>query len=295
MSEITQLGYLCFEVSDLEAWERFTTKVLGVGISRRDDHGFTTRHDSYEHRLFISEGERDDLIGVGLQCADDAALDAVVARVREAGVDVVEGTPDECAHRDVQRMARFRDPGNIPVELVVGQKMAAEPFRSEVIASHFVADELGLGHCVIRAKDREVTERFWIDVLGFKLSDHIVCDLGGYKVDIAFLHTNPRHHSIAIGAGLPKRIHHFLLEVGILDDLGMAFDRTTDARLPVTQTIGRHPNDRMVSFYACTPSGFEFEYGWGGLLVDDATWETTTHDRISEWGHRRPPYPRPKS
>ncbi|MFD0567797.1 hypothetical protein ACFQ2M_41870 [Kitasatospora saccharophila] len=38
-----------------------------------------------------------------------------------------------------------------------------------------------------------------------------------------------------------------------------------------------HPNDHMFSFYVRTPSGFSVEYGWGGLLIDDATWY---HDRL---------------
>jgi hypothetical protein len=44
----------------------------------------------------------------------------------------------------------------------------------------------------------------------------------------------------------------------------------------------------MFSFYAKTPSGIEFEFGWGGREVDDATWKPVTHDRISEWGHHPP-------
>jgi hypothetical protein len=44
----------------------------------------------------------------------------------------------------------------------------------------------------------------------------------------------------------------------------------------------------MLSFYAMTPSGFQFEYGWGARLVDDATWTPEVHDRISEWGHHPP-------
>ena len=38
-------------------------------------------------------------------------------------------------------------------------------------------------------------------------------------------------------------------------------------------TLGRHTNDLMTSFYVRTPSGFEIEYGTGGLVVDDDTWE----------------------
>ena len=152
---------------------------------------------------------------------------------------------------------------------------------------------MGLGHCVVRVRDRAAAERWYCDVLGFKLSDRIVCEIGGFQVDIAFLHVNPRHHSIALGEMMPKRIHHVMFQVGSMDDVGLAFDRCTDNRVPITQTLGRHPNDKMFSFYAMTPSGFEFEYGWGARNVDDATWEPTTYDHISEWGHKRLPYPKP--
>ncbi len=79
-----------------------------------------------------------------------------------------------------------------------------------------------------------------------------------------------------------------MLEVKSFDDVGLCYDRTLKARLPIMQTLGRHPNDKMFSFYAMTPSGFQFEYGWGGRQIDDATWEPTTYDCISEWGHHPP-------
>lgn len=44
----------------------------------------------------------------------------------------------------------------------------------------------------------------------------------------------------------------------------------------------------MVSFYARTPSGFEVEFGWGGLPVDSATWRVARHEKMSSWGHKRP-------
>jgi hypothetical protein len=56
--------------------------------------------------------------------------------------------------------------------------------------------------------------------------------------------------------------------------------------VPVVSTLGRHSNDQMVSFYMSTPSGFEVEYGWGGRLVDDATWQVQRHDRGTLWGHK---------
>ena len=126
------------------------------------------------------------------------------------------------------------------------------------------------------------------DVLGLRLSDHITCEIFGFPVDLAFMHANARHHSVAFGGELDKNIHHFMLEVRHLDDVGLAYDRAIRARLPIANTLGRHPNDGMVSFYAHTPSGFQFEFGWGGVEVDDATWQPTTHGRISDWGHHPP-------
>ena len=50
-------------------------------------------------------------------------------------------------------------------------------------------------------------------------------------------------------------------------------------------TLGRHPNDRMVSFYVRSPSGFEIEYGWGALEVGEE-WTVTQYDAVSVWGHK---------
>jgi 2,3-dihydroxybiphenyl 1,2-dioxygenase len=303
---VSQLGYLAFEVSDLAAWEQFATGVLGLGVARRWDGGLSLRMDGHAQRFFVTQGTPgaivDDLAAVGWQVADEAALDAVAARLRAAGHDVVEGTREETAARQVVRLVHLRDPGGNRVEIAFGPAMGEGAFTSSLAPSGFVADELGLGHLVINAPETAKTAAFYQELLGFRLSDRIVCEFYGFPVDITFLHANARHHSLAFGGQQPKRLHHFLLEVKSLDDVGAALDRAVAAGVRIAQMIGRHPNDRMVSFYAFTPSGFQFEYGTGGRLVDDATWQPTVHDRISEWGHhpperyapRRPKPPKPE-
>jgi hypothetical protein len=80
-----------------------------------------------------------------------------------------------------------------------------------------------------------------------------------------------------------------MVELGSLDDVGRAYDRCLDTGVPIVQTLGRHPNDRMFSFYARTPSGFAVEVGWGGLTVADPSWRVAVYGELSEWGHRPPP------
>jgi hypothetical protein len=61
----------------------------------------------------------------------------------------------------------------------------------------------------------------------------------------------------------PERIHHFMLQLRDMDDIGSTYDLCQDRRIPIAASLGRHTNDLMTSFYAVTPSGFQIEYGYG--------------------------------
>jgi 2,3-dihydroxybiphenyl 1,2-dioxygenase len=292
-SAVTSLGYLAFEVKDLAAWESFATNVLGLEVvRRREGGGLALRMDGRAHRFFVTPGELDDVSCLGWDVGDARALAETTQRLRAAGVEVTEGDDAACRARGVAALVRFRDPAGTPSELFHGLERAGAPFKSAIVRNGFVADDLGLGHVVVSARDKTESVAFYRHVLGFHLSDHIVCDFHGYRVDLDFFHaagrSDARHHSVAMGGPQRKRIHHFMIEAREMDEVGLAFDRTMKAGLRIMQTLGRHPNDRMFSFYAQTPSRFQFEFGWGGRTVDDATWKPTTYDRISEWGHHPP-------
>ncbi len=267
-----QLAFLAFEVADRAAWDRFSVDVLGLTAAGQGAY----RLDEHDARFFLEEGPADDLTAVGLETED---LPGALDRLRAAGVTVAEADP---APRRVARRFTFSDPAGVPLELVSGAARSPGP-------RGFVAGELGLGHLVLTARDRAESERFYLEALGFRLSDRVVTEVHGYQADLAFLHCNARHHTIAVGQPQRKRLHHFMIEVDSVDAVGLAFDHTLRAGLKIQHTLGRHPNDRMLSFYASTPSGFQFEVGWGARLVDDATWTPEVHDRISKWGHHPPP------
>jgi hypothetical protein len=87
---------------------------------------------------------------------------------------------------------------------------------------------------------------------------------------------------------MPKRIHHFMVQASDMNDVGLAYDRCLNAGVPIMMGPGHHPNDQMFSFYCVTPSGFGLEFGWGGIVIDDANWEVRTYSQPSDWGHRPP-------
>ena len=53
----------------------------------------------------------------------------------------------------------------------------------------------------------------------------------------------------------------------------------------MSATLGRHVNDKMLSFYMKTPGGFDVEFGCEGLQVDDKDWIARESTAVSLWGH----------
>jgi 2,3-dihydroxybiphenyl 1,2-dioxygenase len=284
MGTAAKLGYLGFEVSDLGAWRRFARELLGLAMGPpRPDGSLPLRMDDYAHRFLLHEGTADDIAYIGWEFADRAAIEAIAKRLKQAGIAVHSGTTAETAARGVDGLLRFEDPNGIRTEVFHGPTMASEPFVSDRMRSRFLTGDQGMGHVLVNARSAAETERFYRDILDFSLTDYV--DI--HAVRAVFLHVNPRHHSLAF-AELPikKRLHHVMLEVASIDDVGAAFDRCQELGVPLQRTIGRHQNDRMVSFYGYTPSGFCFEIGWGGRVVDDRNWEVKVYPGASDWGHR---------
>ena len=289
MAAISRLGYLGFEVSDVAAWERFAVDALGLIVSeRRPDGTLALRIDEQAQRIVLHPGPRDDLAYAGFEVDDEPTLRRLSDELTGAGFPTRD-MGDAVAHaRRVKRVHRLEDPNGAPIELFHGPARAAEPFRSSLVPSGFVTGDEGLGHVLFGTLDPAATERFYRELLGMRLSDRIEAEVApGFSLRATFLHANPRHHTVAFAAApMPKRVHHFMLEVGAMDDVGIAYDRCLAAGIPIANTLGVHPNDRMFSFYARTPSGFDVELGHGGRKIDDATWKVEQYDRVSVWGHR---------
>jgi 2,3-dihydroxybiphenyl 1,2-dioxygenase len=290
MISVNQLGYVGFEVADVERWEHFACDVLGLeSTGRRADGSLVLRMDDYAQRIVLHRGAADDLAYAGWELREVAELEALVERLRTAGKIVREGSREEASVRAVDRLFVAEDPSGSRVELYCGPTIADRPMRSPQGTS-FATGEGGLGHIVLAVPSIGKAEEFYCGLLGLRVSDYIRTTIGGQiPLEIAFLRANPRHHSLAFAAlPLPKRIHHLMLEVATLDDVGRALDRCVATGATVTRGLGRHPNDRMFSFYVATPSGFEIEYGFGGRDADDASWTVRTYGQMSEWGHRPP-------
>lgn len=291
---VKQLGYIELGVSNLEAWEKFGTEILGLQLGERGrDGSLYFRMDDYHHRISVHPDPRDDLQVVGWEVADERSLDELAAQLTDWGAKVEPGTFEEAVERSVYRLIKFKDPSGIDSEAYYGPLKQNSPFRSSrPIAGFLTGDDYGFGHIVVTVDQLEKSVDFYQNVLGMRVTDVAIPSAErarriGIDSYMVFFRCNTRHHSIAFGAGrYTKRLNHFLLQVRNLDDVGAAFDLCMDHELPLVSSIGRHANDLMVSFYLKTPSGFAIEYGFGGREIDERTWKVVMNRLTSLWGHR---------
>lgn len=289
MSHIQELSYLVIESNKLAEWKTYAEDFLGMRVADAAD-GLRIRMDERPYRFLIKKADgqaSEDLWAAGFRVESVAALEQFSAKMRAAGVDVHSATPEELADRDVQAMIWLRDPGGLRIEVSANPKELTDALVLPLIPGGFLTGDLGFGHIAICAIDLPKSEAFYKDVLGFKLSDYIVQDIQGFPVNFTFFHVNPRHHTLALaGLPMPNRLNHMMVEVESIDVVGEAMERAKKLGINFYMNIGRHPNDRMLSFYAYSPSEFAVEFGTGGIQIhDDKNWAVKTYDAISVWGH----------
>ena len=289
MASVSQLGYLGIGTSDAKAWQDLATSILGLQVVPGDDPSIAyLRMDEYHHRLELRANGKDDIEFVGWEVPDPATLHCVAQQLEAGGVSVTPGTRAEADTRRVVDLVKCVDPDGIPTEVFYGRPINPQPFHPARPMSGFKTGDMGLGHIVVYARSLDATIRFYRDLLGFRVSDFTEVRTPGGTIRLAFLHCNPRHHSIALleAPGAPKRINHVMVECNALDDVGSGRDLCLQRGVPIAIDLGRHMNDHMVSFYLANPSGFAIEYGWGARTIDDATWQIEHYATVdSLWGH----------
>ena len=285
------LGYAVIESRRLDDWRRFLEEGFGLHLAHADAEVRAFRMDAHERRIIVHDGPREDVAAFGLELRDQAALETVLARLSALGIATTRVDGEDAKLRGVKSFVRLEGPKRLSLELFVDPLTTDEPLH--MLTSGFVTGAGGLGHFAITSRLPERTLRFWEEVFDARLSDRVSQRLGGVMLDVAFLRLNERHHSVAVAATrgvrvdpIRTKIQHINLLAAHLDDVSSAYRRLRGLGYEIAHEIGQHPNDRQISFYAVSPSGFEIELGCDALKVDEATWRQAHHDAISIWGHK---------
>jgi catechol 2,3-dioxygenase-like lactoylglutathione lyase family enzyme len=122
-----------------------------------------------------------------------------------------------------------------------------------------------IGHVVLNVSDVVRSTRFYVDILGFEVSDIYSQDMvpGG----MVFMRCNADHHGVALVGGRPAApgnsdLHHLAFEVASLDEVVRARDHLRRHGVPI-DFEGRRRAGCQIAVEFRDPDGHRLEIYWG--------------------------------
>ena len=291
MSLFNSLGYVTIQTADIERWHQFAFKLLGFAQGTGPDpEALYLRMDERTARIVVTPGDTDRIVAAGWEVRDRTGLQHVRETLGAAGVPYKQLSQGEADDRRVEEVLTFDDPAGNTLEVFHGAVLDHSPVVTP-FGARFVTGDQGMGHVVLPALDANGLFEFYTETLGFlsRGSFRVPLPKEFGPIRIRFLGVNERHHSLAIAPAMTLRdpgLIHMMVEVDTLDAVGEALDRVDKEGFQLSSTLGRHTNDKMVSFYVRAPGDWDIEFGTGGLRIDESRYTAEEITADSYWGHK---------
>ena len=277
-------------VPDLEIARHF---FASFGLEVRDEAGgiglYTFGHPHRWARLFKGQTKRLLWLGLGIYAED---VERFRRRFRDPGVGA--GTPPPEA--EGEEGIWINGPDDLPIQLRVTPKVSpSTPGPREFAAEHGnvgrspsrskaqATRPLYLSHILLFTRDVDEALKFYVDVLGLKLSDR-----SGSV--IAFMHTphGSDHHLIALAKSDGLGFHHSSWCVPSIDAVGQGSQQMAQAGYAQGWGVGRHVLGSNYFRYVRDPWGSYCEYSFDIDFVDSKNeWPAADHpgeDSLYVWG-----------
>ena len=256
-STVTGVRSIELGVRDLHQSAEFYTKVWALEeVSAAGDTMHFRATGGEHHVLTIRERPQASLLGVHFAVADRGAVDQLCAKAKGYGVAVADDPAPLDASAGGGYGFRFETPDGLP--MTISSDSAQHP---DVVVDR--SRPTKISHVVLNSARTDDQVPFFIDVLGFKLSDstHMM----------EFLRCSADHHSIAIFRNNGPSLNHVAYELPNIDGLMRGAGRLKRSGFDVEWGVGRHGPGSNVFSYFIEPNGFVAEYTTELDQLDDAT------------------------
>jgi catechol 2,3-dioxygenase-like lactoylglutathione lyase family enzyme len=242
------------------------------GLTPVGDGRFATVDGGEQLRLVPSPRRRLVEICVGADDADDLGrIAAQLSKLRVAvecgdgGVAAVDpGTQARVAVRVAERMRQTETP---PAPCNTPGCIGRINGRADAVTRETAVHPRKLGHVVLGSTDTAASERFFIEGLGFKVSDTVP----GLAT---FLRCSTDHHNLLVQAAPIDFLHHTSWQLDDVDEVGRAATAML-ANDPSRHVwgIGRHCIGSNFFWYLKDPAGnFTEYYADLDCIIDDQLW-----------------------
>jgi len=278
--DVHQLAHVELLTPDPEGTLHFFRDLLGMEETTRQGNSVYLRayEDWYHHTLKITEAPQAGLGHVAWRTSSRAALERRVKALEASGHG--EGWHDgDLGHGPAYR---FRTPDGHPMELLWEVEYAEIPEekRSPLLNRPQKRPLRGvpvrrIDHVNLLCSDVTKNKDFMMEVLGFRLREHIVLNDGSEAG--AWISVSPLVHEIAFmrdATGARGRLHHVCYWYGYPQNLCDLADILREERIFIEAGPGKHGISQAMFMYVYEPGGNRVElFGDPGYLIFDPDWK----------------------
>lgn len=254
---------------------------------------FATAHGGEQLRLIPAP--RRSLLEIGLGVDDPDDLARMASSLARLGVPATaeEGLlRTEDPTTGVRILARVTDrirqpPEAAPAVNRPGLHQRANA-RADAVQATAQVRPRKLSHVVVGAKDPAASRRFFVDGLGFKVSDEVPA------AKAAFLRCSSEHHNVLVHEAPVTFLHHTAWEVADVDEIGRGAMRLlAEHSVRHLWGLGRHRIGSNFFWYLRDPAGNFVEYLSDiDVIDDDDLWHPRSWSGLEvlmAWGPPVPP------
>ena len=273
-------------VTDVAAAARFYTEVWGLAPVASPGGAVYLRGSGAPHYLVaLHPRATPELLGVTFNARSRKDVNALHAAVKGAAVGAV-GVPAAIAEPGGGYGFAFMDPEGRIFRAIADDARHADsrdaPDRPRELA-----------HVVLNSADVPRASAFFVDVLGFRLTDQTRM--------MDFMTCNDHHHNVAFAHADGATLNHIAFEVPDLESVMRGAGRLRDHGYRIEWGVGRHGPGNNVFAYFIGPEDFVVEYTAEVGRVDAAYRVGRPDDwkwppgRVDHWGVSDPPSDRMKA
>jgi len=279
---VSHLRYAALAIPDFETERDFFVRHWGLTeVHAEDGLSYLAAEGSPEP--FILRLRRDekriDLAGFGVR--DRETLHRLAAKLEAEGVRFVHEPRDLDGFGGGYGFRVFDGDGRV-LEFSTGYELR-EPRK----VREREPIPVKLSHMVFNSQDLAASAQWYIDHLGFTISDSLVTPT---DVDLMhFLRTSPQHHSIAIAQGPHHSLHHLSFEMRGIEEWMRGAGKILRSGARMIWGPGRHNAGDNTFAYFLSPAGNTIEYTTELAILDEDTWHPSRMDTSllstqDQWG-----------
>ena len=243
MIQVRRLGHATLVTPDLERAIEYYTEVIGLKVVGKDRNSATLATQVGMEAIALERGGEANLARLAFQVAPGTDLADCMKRLSEHGIhadrrsSISPGVDDAITFQDnkgtqIDLYAEYRFPSSD------GKPIGIMPLK--------------LGHVAYRCVDVIPVMKFYMEILGFRLSDI----RGNF---FCFLRCNSDHHTVNFVNDPVEKLHHIAFELQDWPEIQKACDYLAKNNLLLVWGPGRHVIGHNIAAYHNNHDGVRVE------------------------------------